>query len=429
MKKSLAGLSIFALAAIFLSAQESVPEKKSEDALVREALESLPTIYETRTRVFTILSEDVAQMRRVAAVAKKLEGHLSAVLGWNLVADGAKLSVWVSPDSAAKQLFETSFDFRRNATCVYFSDTTKLDDYAAAFALSQTVLSQYGSEFNLEFKNALPPLWAVSALATETAITHNSGRLLLLRERSEKTMPLSLKKLFEPRAESRPASLPDEQFRTNAFWFYRSLRRRELPTWQNFPSFFRGILKHPELAFLKGKDAADGAEDLAWATAFFSVIDKTPAGTESLADSQKRFERSRRFHIQTGETEQIVDAAQLIEHRRLLGVKKLAYIRLRELNEMLSQTNPVWHNAFVELGVFLEMIVLRDDTSGELREGSSVWAPERGTREKIETDALRKQWEKAENSRRDAEQLHAEIRALLSEKASPSPAESSPRKP
>lgn len=419
MKKSLAALSTLALAAILLPAQESVPAEKSEDALVKEALESLPTIYETRTRVFTILSEDVAQMRRVAAIAKKLEGHLSTVLGWNLVADGAKLSVWVAPDPKSKLLFETSYDFRHNATCTYFSDTTRLSDYAVAFGLSQTVLLQYGSEFDLKFKDLLPPLWAASAIATETAITHNSGRLLLLRERSEKAVPLPLKPLLEPRCNARPDSLPDVQFRTSAFWFYRSLRRRELASWQNFPSFLRGILKNPELAFPAEKDAAEGAEDLAWATAFFAIIDKTPAGTESLSDSKERFERMRRFHVQIESAEKILDAEQLIEHRQLLGIKKLAYIRLRELNEMLSQTNPVWHNAFIELGIFFEMIVLRDDTSGELQEGSSVWAPERGTRAKIEITALREQWKKAETARREAEQLHAEIRALLSENAIP----------
>lgn len=418
MKKSLVALLFFAGTAIFSLARESqsVPETQNEDALLQAAIDSLPTIYETRTRVFTVLSEDVAQMRRVSSVAKKIEGHLSTVLGWNLVAEGAKLSVWVAPDPDTKLIFESSRDFRQNATCTFFADTTKLSDYAVAFGLAQTVLRQYGSEFDLAFENMQAPLWAASALATETAITHNSGRLLLLRERSKKTAPLPLKKLVEPRCSHQPTNLPDEDFQISAFWFYRVLRRRELASWKKFPDFFREILKNPDGAFPQKKDAARDAADLAWATAFFSAIDKTPSGTESLADSQMRFTQSRRFLLQIGETEQVVDSAQLIGYRHLLGVKKLAYIRLRELNEMLSVTNPVWHNAFVELGVFLEMIVMREDTSGELREGSSVWAPERGTRDKIETGALLEQWARVDTALREATQLHTEIRALLSEK-------------
>lgn len=415
MKKSLAALFLFAFAAIFSSAREVVPEARNEDTLIREALDTLPTIYETRTRVFTVLSEDVSQMRRVAAIAKKIEGHLSSVLGWTLVADGAKLSVWVSPNPQKQEIFETDCDFRRNATCTFFSDTNKLGDYAIALGLAQTVLWQYGSEFDLEFKDMQPPLWAASALATETTITQNSGRFLLLRKRSEKTMPLAPQMLWKPRCRSGVSELPDERFRINAFWFYRFLRKRELASWQNFSVYFREILKKPETAFPQDKDASPEIQTLAWATAFFSAIDKTPAGTESLADSRSRFENACRFNVRIGETEKVLNADQLIEHRELLGIKKLAYIRLRDLNSMLSATNPVWHNAFVELGVFLEMLVMREDVSGELREGSSVWAPERGTRDKIETENLRRQWEKVIISREDAKQLHAEIRALLSE--------------
>ena len=413
MKKSLAALPVLALAAIFSSAQETPPAAPDEDALVKAALESLPNIYETRTRVFTILSEDLAQMRRVAAIAKKLEGHLSSVLGWKLVADGAKLSVWAAPDADAGILFETGYDFRRNATCTFRADTTRLSDYAVALGLAQSVLWQYGSDFKLEFKDTQAPLWAASALATETAIAHNSGRLLLLRRRSGKTAPLPFEKLVGPRCQNHVSQIPDDTFQINAFWFYRSLRKRELASWQNFPNYFRNILQNAAEAFPQKKDAAEKSVDLTWATAFFSAIDKTPAGTESLADSQARFEKSNRFHVQIGEAEKIISAEALIEYRHSLDIKKLAYIRLRELNEALSSTNPVWHNAFVELGVFLEMIVIREDTSGELKEGSSIWAPERGTRDKIESSALRAQWQKVETAREDAARLHAEIRALM----------------
>ena len=59
------------------------------------------------------------------------------------------------------------------------------------------------------------------------------------------------------------------------------------------------------------------------------------------------------------------------------------------------------------------MIVHREDTSGELKEGSSIWAPERGTRDKTESSALHTQWQKVEAAREEAARLHAEIRALM----------------
>lgn len=425
MKKSLAASLTFALGAIFSSAQENAPaetpkslpenEAAAEQALIDAAIDSLPTIYETRTRVFSVCAETPEQMRRVADIARKLEGHFSAILNWNLVAEGAKISVWVEKEAKSGDLFEVSPDFRRNAACTFFADPRKLDDYSVAYALAQTLLWQYGKEFALQFKNTQPPQWAVSALATETAITHNTGRFLLLRERSESTKPLSAEALFSPITQARTAQLPDERFRLNAFWFYRHLRRQKLPTWQNFPNHFRGILKAPEDAFprpKKGKEATH-SPDLIWATAFFAAIERAPAGTESLAKAQKRFEAATQFLVQIGEKESRLHAKELIEHYTLIGIKKLAYARLRELNEALPQTNPVWHNAFVELGIFLEMIAIVEDRSGDIREGSSIWAPERGTRKKIKQESLNEQWEKVARALADAQTLQREISALL----------------
>lgn len=431
MKKSLAASLPFALAAVFSSAQtssetpvpetqsESVPENApaenaaSEQALIDAAINSLPTIYETRTRVFSVCAEAPEQMRRVAHIARKLEGHFSAILNWNLVAEGAKISVWVEKNAATKDLFEVSPDFRRNAACTFFADPKTLDDYTLAFALAQTLLWQYGKEFSLGFKNNRPPLWAVSALATETAIAQNTGRFLLLRERSENARPLPTETLFSSLPASRTKQVPDETFQINAFWFYRFLRRQKLPAWQNFPNYFRGILKAPEEAFPRPKEKADSSLDLAWATAFFATIERSPAGTESLRKAQKRFEEALSFLVEIENQEKRLQANELAAHYELLGVKKLAYARLRELNEALAQTNPVWHNAFVELGIFLEMIAIVEDRSGELREGSSIWAPERGTHKKMKLENFQKQWTQVERSRDDALKLQAEILALL----------------
>lgn len=416
MKKSLAVSSCFTLAAIFSYAENpqapTVPvgNAADEQAIIDAAIKSLPTIFETRTRIFSVCAEDTSQMRRVAAIARKLEGHLTAILDWNFNAQSARIPVWVEKKSSGeKTLFEVSPDFRRNATCTFRANPKELSDYAIAFALAQTLLWQYGKEFKLAFKNTQAPLWAISAVATEASIYQNNGRFLLLRERSEKSRPLELETLFSPHAQAQTSELPDEQFQINAFWFYRFLRRQKLAAWQNFSIRFRDILREPKDAF---SDAGENP-DWAWATAFFATVEQSPEGTESLVEAQKRFAESVRFLVRIDGKEMRLAVNELIAHRDLIGVKKLAYARLRELNERLISTNPVWHNAFVELGVFLEMIAVADDRSDKLKEGASVWAPEPGTRDKIEARELNAQWGKIESARADAEILQKEILALL----------------
>lgn len=416
MKKSLATLSLFAFAAIFLYAENTPPQtvpggiSDDEQAIVDAAIKSLPPLFETRTRIFSVCAENTSQMRRVAAIARRLEGHLAAILDWNFNAQSARIPVWIENNSTnEKTLFEVSPDFRRTATCTFNADPKTLSDYAIAFALAQTLLWQYGKEFKLAFTHTQPPLWAVSAIATETEIYQNNGRFLLLRERSGKARPLDVENFFTPHAHAYTSELPDAQFQINAFWFYRFLRRQKLAPWQNFSNRFREILQNPKEAF----SGAEEIPDWAWATAFFATVEQSPEGTESLVNAQKRFADSMQFLARIDGKEMRLSANELIAHRDLIGIKKLAYARLRELNERLISTNPVWHNAFVELGVFLEMIAVVADRSDKLKEGASVWAPDPGAREKIEIQAFNAQWEKIKSACSEAEILQKEILSLL----------------
>lgn len=424
MKTILAALSVFALAfpcARSADAETRDETDETEQARIDEAIRSLPTIYETRTRFFDICADDVARMRRISFVAERLESQLAAILPRRRDADGAKLSVRVETNPKSATLFEVGRDYRRNAACTLFADALKLDDYEIAYALAQTALRQYGKEIGLEFTNAQPPRWAVSALAEETALSGRHGALLLFRKRSLDLAPPTLAELFEATTDARVAAFPPERFRAGAFWFYRWLRRRPLSSWQTFPAFFAATLQAPvATAFPQKKNTPADTAELAWRTAYFSAIDRTPAGTESPAESGKRFAAATRFLVGNadGKSDERVGAAALIERREALGVKKLAFARLVEIREALPTTNPVWHNAFVELGIFLEKIAERVDESRELREGSSIWAPQVGTRDRRETAELNALWETVEKRRAEAETLQREIRALLDSSAS-----------
>ncbi len=414
--------ALFALAAAFpcgARAAEEEPEAETpeaEQARIDAAIRSLPTIYETRTRFFDVYAGDVARMRRVAFVAERLESQLAAILPRRRDADGAKLSVRVETDPRSAALFEVGRDYRRNAACTLFADVLKLDDYEIAYALAQTALRQYGKEVGLKFANAQPPRWAVSALAEETALSGRHGALQLFRRRSLELAPPSLAELFDAATDARAAAFPPERFRAGAFWFYRWLRRRPLAAWQQFPAFFVAVLREPvATAFPQKKNAPADAAELAWRTAYFAAIERVPAGTESPGESGRRFAEATRFVVGNadGKPDERVGADALIERREALGVKKLAFARLVEIREALPTTNPVWHNAFVELGIFLEKIAERADESRELREGSSIWAPQVGTRDRRETAELRALWESVEKRRAEAETLQREIRALL----------------
>ncbi len=406
MKRSfLIGAFFLALAGTAL-AQEVPAEEISanEEKQIADAINSLPNILEIRTDFFTIYGGNYTAARRVSQIARKLERHISRVIGWDNEEHPEKMIVWVEPPANdagnSAPSVEIWKDARGNKMCTFYGNSSQLSDFDIAFALAETVIRQYAQDKRLDFGGKRnPPLWLISALASEADISGENGKALAFFSAVKKSYPLKFSELVEPRSSGKS---PDEDFRANAFLFYRFLRHQRLASWQRFSDLLEIIFAAPERAFPKKEKSSP---DLLWATTFFATAERLPVETESPEDSQKRFENSLSFLVEIDGAERRISAQELIDHYELLGVKKIAYSRLRAIAEELPATNPVWHNAFTELGTFLEMIAFREKDSSDTK------------RSEERKSELLKQFQKVCEEQKTAQELQDEISDLLKSKS------------
>ncbi len=410
-----AGLLLCALATISVAAQENFapatePAQESageidEEKRIENAINSLPDILEIRTNFFTIYGDNRQGARRISEIARKLERHITRFLGWGTNETGEKMTIWAELPPEGKEdmpaIVEIWKDFRGNKMCSFGGDLSQLSDFDIAYALAETVVRQYAQDHNLDFggdNKGNPPLWLPAAIAAETDISGESGRALAFFSKAKKSTPLKFSELAEPRAAGKS---PDENFRVNALMFYRFLRRQRLASWQRLSDLVEVILVSPESAFPESEITTD----LLWATSFYATLERSPLVPESPIESQKRFENSLQFLVEIDGVERRISADELAEFHELLGVKKIAYVRVREIAEGLPGTNPVWHNAFAELGVFLEMLAFRERGSARFPKGGRYAAEKKAK--------LLEELKKVRAEQQTALELQGEIYDLL----------------
>ena len=147
----------------------------------------------------------------------------------------------------------------------------------------------------------------------------------------------------------------------------------------------------PRLA-VKGKLDADAAE-LFWAARYFSAVAGAPAGVDLPAESRKFFDEALLFPAERNGEDVRLLAGDLIAFRTDAKMRELVAERFAAFVARFRSVNPVWHNAFAEYGVFLEMFGKPD----------------------VPDETLAAQWEKAVFARAQALVLEADVRAALDE--------------
>lgn len=230
------------------------------------------------------------------------------------------------------------------------------------------------------------PAWIVSAVAAESRLGSVRGRHFFLRKKSSSATPVSPAALI---AAPKEKFADDEIFRINALWFLRA---------QKNVSVFFDTKKTPEeklaAAFPKifpdGKYDAGTAEKF-WAARFFGMIEEEPAGMDLPRESQRVFDDALLFLVNENGSETRVLAGDLVAFRIQPEIREIAAARLAEFAARFKKVNPVWHNAFTEYGLFLEMFGDPD----------------------VPAETLSSQWEKALLAREEAIAMQREIRDAL----------------
>ena len=334
-----------------------------------------------RTEYFVISAETPEAANRVAALARETENYfLRTPKLWKklLPPTGTRVEI---------ELFSRAgiFSAGQNTdgrVVVYVSENPDPDGNAEralrrclAGALMRQMLVSSGA------RDCAVPAWMEAAVAEESRVGNVPGRRIFLRKRSEKTPPVRLLTLLGAPEEKFEA---DEAFRLGAVWLLRSV-----PGVSVF--FDTKKTAFPRLA-AKGKLDASAAE-LFWATRYFSAVAGAPAGVDLPAESREFFDEALLFPAERNGEDVRLLAGDLVAFRADAKMRKLVAERFAAFVARFRSVNPVWHNAFAEYGVFLEMFGNPD----------------------VPDETLAAQWEKTVFARAQALALEADVRAALGE--------------
>ena len=205
------------------------------------------------------------------------------------------------------------------------------------------------------------PAWLVYAAADESRIGSVPGRRIFLQKKSTRESPVSPEKILSATV----SELNDNPtLRLNALWFSRAI--------PSLSPFFDSA-KTPEEKLLAAfpKAFADEKYDVLtadkfWATRFRSLIANAPTGIDLPEESRRFFDDALLILIKESEHETRLLAGDLAPFRLQPEIRETVSERLAALSAHFKKVNPVWHNAFAEYGLFLEMFINPDVDAGTL---------------------------------------------------------------
>lgn len=360
----------FPLLAAAASAEETVP-----------AEENFPT---RRTEFFSLSAESPEAAARAAELAREVEDFFAKTRRH-----------WKNrlPDAGTRvgtELFKAPGIFRittdEDARVTVFLSENFSDEGEMRSRLAEALLARmFFPNAGAGTARAVPP-WIVSAAETECGLGGGFGKRIFLRGKSLRAAPVPLTELISA---PREKFAEDENFRLNAVWLLRAL---------DDVSVFFDAEKTPEeklaAAFpkiFKGGKFDAGTADRFWAVRFRELARGASSGVDLPEESRRAFDDALLFLVEKNGEETRVLAGDLVRFRIQPEIRRCVADRLAEFAARFRKVNPVWHNAFTEYGVFLEMFG-NPDVSGE---------------------TLAAQWDKAVFARSDALAIQREIRAML----------------
>lgn len=232
------------------------------------------------------------------------------------------------------------------------------------------------------------PAWLVRSVADETRIGSVPGRRIFLQKKSQKTPAVAPQKILSASAEALDS---DDALRLNAVWFLRNCADVSPFLTHGKTDEEKLLAAFPHLFKDKENKFDAGTLEKFWATRLREIVARAPSGIDLPQESQRVFDDALLFLVEENGAENRVLGIDLVPARFDLKVRDLVSARLASFAENFRSVNPVWHNAFAEYGLFLEMFGNPD----------------------VEAETLTAQWHKAVFAREAAIALSREVRTLL----------------
>lgn len=366
----------------------SVPASASD--VPAAAVPPLENFSTERTDYFSVSAETSASARAAGTLARDVENYFRKnAHRWRSVFPAQSVRANVELFSRAG-VFRIECDSDSGDVTLYISENPDPSnaersarilrrEFARAL-LMQALVAQGGAE--------LPrvPAWIAAAVAEDARIVGSPSRGIFLVRESFSVPTFSPMKILAGTDEDFD---DDAALRLNALWLLRAVPEVSvfLDVGKNDSEKF--FAAFPQAFRERGFNVAD-AEKF-WATHFREMLRRAPAGVDAPEDSRRVFDEMLLFSVSRDGTDVRVLASELIAQRTRADIRALVEERLAALAEHFRRVNPVWHNAFAEYGVFLEMFPNPD----------------------VPDDTLAAQWEKTVFARGNARALQRDVQAVL----------------
>lgn len=230
------------------------------------------------------------------------------------------------------------------------------------------------------------PAWLVFAVADESRIGSVPGRRIFLKKTSRTLSAVSPQRILSADAD---ALARDDTLRKNALWFLRGVPDVAPFLMPGSAEEVKLLMAFPQL-FEDKKFNAEAMERF-WSVRLRNLVAEAPGGIDLPEESRRAFDEALLFLVaQDGEDVRIL-GCDLVDSRFDLKVRDLVSARLATFADGFRHVNPIWHNAFAEYGLFLEMFGNPD----------------------VSAETLSAQWSKAIFAREAAIELSEEVHTIL----------------
>lgn len=332
--------TLFAEDAAFPPAENAAPAASDIDVPDEK-------LFSARTEYFSFSAETSDAATRAADIAREIESYFSKTPRlWKKHLPNAGTPVRV-------ELFREPGIFRiadrGNARITLFLSEDFSDDFRLRSRLCEALLLRMFFSAGKNVSAGIPP-WLVAAVAEESRLGNVFGRQIFLRKKSLSAPPISPSELISAPAQKFES---DAAFRINALWFLRAVGNvspflnEKKPTEKKLAEAFPKSL---------GKEKADAAfADVFWATRFRELVARAPDGVDLPDESRRVFDDALLFLVEKNGEETRVLAGDLVASREREEIRRRVEERFGVFAAHFHKANPVWHNAFAEYGVFLEM--------------------------------------------------------------------------
>ncbi len=306
-----------------------------------------PRVFFSSTPWFAIAGEDTEGNMRAAQLASRL--------GRELEADGfrpadlapGRVSLYISPSPGFPTLNTAD-----GQTSVILPRASLSDTHACARALARAALHRLAQAAG---RRADPAPWACEALAWQTRIAENPALL-------EQLQRLAATDELTPLADlDNLADAPPEQASRRsraAFWLHRAIRRDNTadPRTALAEAAMGSGLETTLAKCVPDRKSGGEQADAWWPAAFLRETRERFTPVAGTAQSAEDLARLTRFVIRENDRDLPLDGPALIARREEPRVRDEARRRVLHFKARLPRANPIWHNALVAHGLFLEKL-------------------------------------------------------------------------